>query len=102
LWKLKATDVWLDDQLLPKGSTLLLNVWSLTHDEKRYPNPDKFDPDRFQGWTAFSADYANVADPEKRDHYAYGKLARSLETYLLIADFSRREWSKNLPWHTSC
>lgn len=102
LWNLKATDVWLDDQLLPKGSTLLLNVWSLTHDEKRYPNPDKFDPDRFQGWTAFSTDYANVADPEKRDHYAYGKLARSLETYLLIADFSRREWSKNLPWHTSC
>ncbi|EUC43271.1 hypothetical protein COCMIDRAFT_38750 [Bipolaris oryzae ATCC 44560] len=67
-----SEDVWLDDQLLPKGSTLLLNAWAIHQDEKRYPNPDKFDPNRFQGWTAFSAEYANVADPEKRDHYAYG------------------------------
>ena len=54
---------------------LLLNVWGLHHDEKRYSNPDSFDPDRFKDWTSFSAEYANSADPAMRDHYAYGKLA---------------------------
>lgn len=72
------TDVWLGDKLLPKDSTLLLNVWGLHHEEKRYPDADKFDPDRYQGWPGFSAEYANTADPEKRDHYAYGKLAHPL------------------------
>lgn len=102
LCKLKATDVWVDGKLLPKNSTLILNVWQLHQDEKRYPNPDLFNPDRFQGYTGFSAEYTNVADPEKRDHYAYGKLACSLEMYFPIVDPSHRKWSTNMPWHTSC
>lgn len=77
------TDVWLGDKLLPKNSTLLLNVWGLHHDEKRYPNADKFDPDRYQGWPGFSAEYANTADPEKRDHYAYGTLSHPLRNVSL-------------------
>ncbi|KAJ1328860.1 cytochrome P450 family 619 [Microdochium nivale] len=67
-----SEDIWLDGKLLPKGSTVFLNNWTLCRDEKRYPNPEKFDPDRFEGFTGFASEYANVADPEKRDHYAYG------------------------------
>ncbi|KAF5688731.1 cytochrome 98A9, partial [Fusarium globosum] len=67
-----SEDIWLGDKLLPNKSTVLLNVWALHQDEKRYPNPEKFDPDRYKGFTAYSAEYTNAADPEKRDHYAYG------------------------------
>ncbi|OQO10660.1 hypothetical protein B0A48_03958 [Cryoendolithus antarcticus] len=66
-----SEDMWVDGKRLPKGAMLLLNVWALHYDAERYPDPEKFDPDRFKGWTAFSAEYAN-AEPEKRDHYAYG------------------------------
>ena len=69
-------DMWHEEKLLPKKSMLLLNVWALLHDEKRYSNPGSFDPDRFENWTSLSAEYANSADPEKRDHYAYGALTQ--------------------------
>lgn len=61
-----------DGYLLPKGSILFLNVWGVHHDSKRFPNPDVFDPDHFKGQTALAAEYANVADPDGRDHYGYG------------------------------
>ncbi|KAF2993165.1 hypothetical protein E8E13_000352 [Curvularia kusanoi] len=67
-----SEDVWVDGKLLPKNATILTNIWALSYDEKRYPNPELFDPDRFQGWTGYAAEYANSADPDKRDHYAYG------------------------------
>ncbi|KAI0094761.1 cytochrome P450 [Irpex rosettiformis] len=33
--------------LIPKGTTVLPNVWGILHDEQTYPDPLKFDPDRF-------------------------------------------------------
>ncbi|KAF7348408.1 hypothetical protein MSAN_01794900 [Mycena sanguinolenta] len=32
---------------IPKGTTVLPNVWAMVHDESRYPDPDKFNPERF-------------------------------------------------------
>ncbi|KAJ7366634.1 cytochrome P450 [Mycena albidolilacea] len=32
---------------IPKGTTILANVWAMVHDESMYPTPDKFDPGRF-------------------------------------------------------
>jgi len=32
---------------IPKGSFLLANLWSMAHDESRYPNPHAFIPERF-------------------------------------------------------
>ncbi|KAJ7366653.1 cytochrome P450 [Mycena albidolilacea] len=32
---------------IPKGTIVLANIWAMVHDESRYPNPDKFDPERF-------------------------------------------------------
>ena len=57
---------------IPKGSTVILNVWGLHHDPERHPNPDAFDPERYAGRTRLAPDYAASADFDQRDHYGYG------------------------------
>jgi len=32
---------------IPKGSLVFANIWGITHDEKTYPNPNAFQPERF-------------------------------------------------------
>ncbi|KAF4621053.1 hypothetical protein D9613_001191 [Agrocybe pediades] len=32
---------------IPKGAVVLANIWGMTHDENRYPNPYTFNPERF-------------------------------------------------------
>lgn len=57
---------------IPKGATVILNVWGLHHDPVKFPNPDIFDPERFAGRTLLAPEYANSSDYENRDHYGYG------------------------------
>ncbi|KIM78610.1 hypothetical protein PILCRDRAFT_98340 [Piloderma croceum F 1598] len=33
---------------IPKGSTVLPNIWAILHDEHTYPNPLEFHPERFE------------------------------------------------------
>ncbi|KAF8553335.1 cytochrome P450, partial [Imleria badia] len=32
---------------IPLGAVLFINLWSMAHDESKYPDPDKFIPERF-------------------------------------------------------
>ncbi|EPS93953.1 hypothetical protein FOMPIDRAFT_1170091 [Fomitopsis schrenkii] len=32
---------------MPRGSTVFSNIWAMTHDEEHYPDPERFNPDRF-------------------------------------------------------
>ncbi|KAF7346415.1 putative cytochrome P450 [Mycena sanguinolenta] len=32
---------------IPKGTTVIGNIWAMTHDESIYPEPERFNPDRF-------------------------------------------------------
>ncbi|KAF9533206.1 cytochrome P450 [Crepidotus variabilis] len=32
---------------IPKGASVIPNVWAMAHDPKRYPDPENFNPDRF-------------------------------------------------------
>jgi cytochrome P450 len=32
---------------IPKGATVIANIWAITRDSKMYPNPSTFDPERF-------------------------------------------------------
>ncbi|KAJ8468167.1 hypothetical protein ONZ51_g9809 [Trametes cubensis] len=32
---------------IPKGATVMVNVWGILHDPEHYPNPETFEPDRF-------------------------------------------------------
>ncbi|KAG8950377.1 hypothetical protein FRC03_012903 [Tulasnella sp. 419] len=40
-------DIMCQGYLIPKDSTLLLNLWGLNHDPNLFDNPDTFDPERF-------------------------------------------------------
>ncbi|KAF7365160.1 O-methylsterigmatocystin oxidoreductase [Mycena venus] len=33
--------------LIPKGATVISNIWAMTRDESIYPDPERFNPDRF-------------------------------------------------------
>jgi len=33
--------------LIPRGTTILPNVWGILHDEDAYPDPFRFDPERY-------------------------------------------------------
>ena len=35
------------EYLIPKGTMLLANTWSINHDESEYANPSEFVPERF-------------------------------------------------------
>lgn len=37
----------LDGYFIPKGSTVVGNIWAIHMDPVRYPNPTLFNPDRF-------------------------------------------------------
>ncbi|KAJ7672763.1 CyP450 monooxygenase [Mycena rosella] len=41
-----ADDVY-EGYFIPKGATIISNIWAMTHDESIYPEPDRFNPDRF-------------------------------------------------------
>ncbi|KAI0770514.1 cytochrome P450 [Fomes fomentarius] len=44
---LSTSDGEYDGYLIPKDSILLVNVWSISRDPKRYPDPEKFIPERY-------------------------------------------------------
>ncbi|KDR78583.1 hypothetical protein GALMADRAFT_244022 [Galerina marginata CBS 339.88] len=35
-----------DNYFIPKGISVIANIWAITHDEDIYPDPDTFDPSR--------------------------------------------------------
>ncbi|KAJ2966481.1 hypothetical protein NUW54_g13795 [Trametes sanguinea] len=63
--KLSEDDVY-DGYLLEKGSFVMVNIWAILHDEKRYTDPFAFNPDRFMK--------DGVLDPEvfDREEVAFG------------------------------
>lgn len=65
-------DDWIDGYKIPKGTSVILNTWGLHHDGRRFPDPDRFEPERFLGVAALATKLAQAVDPEDRDHYGYG------------------------------
>ncbi|GME27166.1 cytochrome p450 [Neofusicoccum parvum] len=58
--------------LIPKGAGVMMNIWGIHRDEKRYPQPDRFWPERYQGDAIGIAESATLADVSKRDQFGFG------------------------------
>ena len=70
------SDDHLDGMLLPKGSAVILNVWGMHHDSKRWQEPEHFQPERFSDFPALASVYAVSSEGNKRDHFGYGASRR--------------------------
>lgn len=66
----------LDDSVngmfLPKGSTVVLNVWAMHHDREIWEDPQHFVPERFEKYPLLASVYAASGEWDNRDHYGYG------------------------------
>ncbi|KAI1824706.1 cytochrome P450 oxidoreductase [Xylaria intraflava] len=65
-----AEDDWVGGHHLPKGSTVVLNVWGMHHNEKRWEQPEDFMPDRYSTHPKLASQY--TSDGPDRDHFGYG------------------------------
>ncbi|KAH9890253.1 cytochrome P450 [Xylariomycetidae sp. FL2044] len=70
---------------IPKGATVIYNVWAIHNDPLRYPLPRRFDPTRWAEDHQTSAQAATNPDVSKRDHFAFGA-GRRLCQGMHIAD----------------
>jgi cytochrome P450 len=57
---------------IPKGATVVCNVWAVHMDPRRYANPRAFDPSRYMGDLTTSSESAQNPDASKRDQFGFG------------------------------
>ncbi|KAJ6589401.1 cytochrome P450 [Mycena capillaripes] len=57
---------------IPKDTVIILNCWTIHHNEERYPDAYTFNPDRYLGDDLSSSASAKLRDPMKRDHWTFG------------------------------
>eukprot|EP01103_Thecamoeba_quadrilineata_P013280 TRINITY_DN363_c0_g1_i1.p1 TRINITY_DN363_c0_g1~~TRINITY_DN363_c0_g1_i1.p1 ORF type:complete len:480 (+),score=70.71 TRINITY_DN363_c0_g1_i1:53-1492(+) len=68
IWRYASRDVIFSDGLaIPKGSHVLMTMVGYNLDEEYYPDPDKWNPDRFED---ASGDSGNVVE-RKKDRYPF-------------------------------
>ncbi|KAK4183906.1 O-methylsterigmatocystin oxidoreductase [Podospora australis] len=57
---------------IPKGASVVYNVWAVHMDPRRHPDPRAFKPERYMYDFASSTDSAQNPDATKRDHFTFG------------------------------
>ncbi|CAD6912244.1 unnamed protein product [Tilletia controversa] len=94
--KVTQDDVY-DGYFIEKDTVVIGNVWAIHNDPKRYPEPEKFMPERFAEDKLSSAESAATLDPERRDHFAFG-WGRRVCQGMHIADGSLHIIFARLAW----
>jgi cytochrome P450 len=59
-------------KFIPRGTVVVLNTWTLHHDEGRFEDLHEFRPERYLGDTLSSAQSANGEDPGRKDLWVFG------------------------------
>ncbi|KAH6955730.1 putative cytochrome P450 oxidoreductase [Ilyonectria sp. MPI-CAGE-AT-0026] len=73
-----------EGMLIPRGTILFIGITALHNDEKYFPNPDKFDPDRYLKFDKLANDYAGSAAWEERDKFSSAHASKPKLTYMHI------------------
>ncbi|KAI1409932.1 putative cytochrome P450 [Hypoxylon sp. FL1857] len=61
------------DYIIPAGASVVLNVWALNMDPASWPNPQVFDPSRFEHEMRSEYEIATSSDPASvRHNYVFG------------------------------
>ncbi|KZP07622.1 cytochrome P450 [Athelia psychrophila] len=67
---LEQDDTW-NGYHIPGGTTVVGNIWAIHMDAARYPDPTKFNPDRFMV-EGKPMSWGSGPETKDRDHYAFG------------------------------
>ncbi|EKM55886.1 uncharacterized protein PHACADRAFT_121872 [Phanerochaete carnosa HHB-10118-sp] len=62
-------DDWYDGYYIPAGTIVIGNAWAILHDEKRYPDPEAFRPERF----LMPESTLNPAVPDPVEAFGFGR-----------------------------
>lgn len=65
-------DIVYKNYFIPKGTVVTINQYAIHEYAHRWPNSDKFDPSRYLDYPLKAGQYVGQADPETRDHWAFG------------------------------
>ncbi|KAF9728573.1 hypothetical protein PMIN06_009450 [Paraphaeosphaeria minitans] len=60
------------EHLIPKGTVVVLNTWTMHHNPNRWKNPMDFDPDRYIDKQLLSSASAKLSSLSERDHWIFG------------------------------
>ncbi|KAJ7876629.1 cytochrome P450 [Mycena leptocephala] len=66
-----TADFTYNGMFIPKDTVVLLNCWTIHHNEERYPDAFTFNPNRYMGDDLSSSGSSKQADPMKRDHWTF-------------------------------
>ncbi|KAJ7611653.1 cytochrome P450 [Roridomyces roridus] len=67
-----TADFTYNGQFIPKDTVIVLNCWTIHHNEERYPDAFTFNPDRYRGYDLSCSASSKLRDPMKRDHWTFG------------------------------
>ena len=67
-----TADITYKDFFIPKNSIVCIQQYPIHYDESRYPNPEKFQPERYLNYPFKAGHYAALPDPYERDHFSFG------------------------------
>ncbi|KAG8877871.1 hypothetical protein FRB97_002942 [Tulasnella sp. 331] len=68
---------------IPRGTMVIVNIWGILHDENHFPEPFKFDPDRF-----LPGDYAGLNSPLPAQPQEISKV--SIDPWAVAFGYGRR------------
>lgn len=85
---------------IPKRASVVLNIWGINTDEKRYKHPHTFNPNRFMHDIQTSSKAALNPNVAERDHYTFGAGRRICQGLHVADDFlflgiARLMWAFN-------
>ncbi|KAJ7163864.1 cytochrome P450, partial [Mycena crocata] len=65
-------DDWYDGYFLPEGTIVVSNIYGINRDPEMFPDPDKFDPDRYHDEDRDNTKSQEFDDTHGQGHFSYG------------------------------